>query len=113
MIQDDKAGSIAKSKEVDAKAGGNADRNFPAHYAQCEIGMKRLGTKPLQKLAEFYQMPIDELFEASPRRSASYQIVPTALLQDILTSPAEDVDRAWDYLRHLRKKSSEKGEDDE
>ncbi len=85
----------------------------PAHYAQCEIGMKRLGTKPLQKLAEFYQMPIDELFEASPRRSASYQIVPTALLQDILTSPAEDVDRAWDYLRHLRKKSSEKGEDDE
>lgn len=84
-----------------------------AHYAQCEIGMKRLGTKPLRKLAEFYQMPIDELFEAPPRRSAAYQIIPKALLRDILTSSAEDVDRAWDYLRHLRKKASEKGEDDE
>lgn len=48
----------------------------PAHYAQCEIGMKRLGTKPLQKLAEFYQMPIDELFEASPDEALPIKLFP-------------------------------------
>ncbi len=82
------------------------------YYSMCESGRRTPSQELLAKMAVFFNASIAELFgpvsDRTIKRMANYDGgLPAQLLFDLISSPPENVQQAWDFLKYLNEKEKD------
>lgn len=71
-----------------------------SYYSSCECGVRQMNDETVQKAANFFDVPLDSLYE---REGLTRNItdIPLSILRDLATSSETNVNEFLQYLKYL------------